>query len=206
LALPRGIVVKTWREIKKKTGDRKSQLRVLSRSASATQGCLTFGNLRVRCALGRSGQRAIKREGDGATPIGQFGLVRAYYRADRILRPRMGLPLVGLRPDDGWCDATGDRNYNRHVRHPYTASAERMWRDDGLYDVVVVLDYNLRPRAMGRGSAIFLHCARDGFAPTEGCVAVRRADLVRLLEKVSRRMTLMTGSRPIKRPGPFGPG
>jgi L,D-peptidoglycan transpeptidase YkuD (ErfK/YbiS/YcfS/YnhG family) len=195
LALPRGIVVKTWREIKKKTGDRKSQLRVLSRSASATQGWLTFANLRMRCALGRSGQRAIKREGDGATPIGQFGLVRAYYRADRILRPRMGLPLVALRPDDGWCDATGDRNYNRHVRHPYAASAEYMWRKDGLYDVVVVLDYNLRPRAMGRGSAIFLHCARDGYAPTEGCIAVERGELVRLLAHASTVSVIATAGR-----------
>ncbi len=185
-------MVKRWREIKKKTVNRKSQLRVLSRSASATQGWMVLGDWRVRCALGRSGQRAIKREGDGATPLGRFRLVRAYYRSDRMARPRLGLPLRALRPDDGWCDATGDRNYNRHVRHPYAGSAERMWRDDGLYDLVVVLDYNLRPRAMGKGSAIFLHCAREGYAPTEGCMAVKRADLVRVLAKASGRWVVRT--------------
>lgn len=186
-------MVKSWREIKKKTRNRKSQLRVLARSASATQGWMVAGNVRVRCALGRSGQRAIKREGDGATPLGCFRLIRGYYRADRIVRPRTRLPLRGLRRDDGWCDASGDRNYNRQVRHPYAASAERMWRDDDLYDVVVVLDYNVRPRTMGRGSAIFLHCARENFSPTEGCVAVRRADLVRLLGGASRSSAVRTG-------------
>jgi L,D-peptidoglycan transpeptidase YkuD (ErfK/YbiS/YcfS/YnhG family) len=185
-------VVPTRRNIKKKSGIRKSQLRVLSLSASATKGWLAVGGLRVRCALGRSGQRAIKREGDGATPIGRFKLLNAYYRADRLSRPRVSLPLVALRRDDGWCDATGDRNYNRHVRHPYAASAERMWRDDGLYDLVVVLDYNLRPRKQGGGSAIFLHCARPDYAPTEGCVAVKRDELLRLLARVARQPVLTT--------------
>lgn len=185
--------METRREIKKKTAIRKPQLRVLSLSRSATRGWLAIGERRVRCALGRGGQRALKREGDGATPIGSFKLINAFYRADRILRPTSALPLRSLRRDDGWCDAAGDRNYNRHVRHPYTASAERMWREDGLYDVVVVLDYNVRPRVAERGSAIFLHCARDGFEPTEGCVAVRRADLLRMLAAAPRRLALRTG-------------
>lgn len=180
----------TRRNITAKNRFRKSQLRVLSLSASATSGWLTLGTVRVRCALGRTGQRAIKREGDGATPFGRFDLLRVYYRSDRLMRPRLGMPLRVLRRDDGWCDAMGDRNYNRHVRHPYPHSAERMWRDDGLYDVVVVLDYNLRPRINGRGSAIFLHCARENYAPTEGCIAVRRSALVRLLARVGRRVSL----------------
>lgn len=154
-------------------------------------GWLVQGQSRVRCALGRSGLRAIKREGDGATPLGRFRLLRAQYRADRISRPRAAVPLQPLRRDDGWCDAAGDRNYNRAVRHPYPASAEAMWRSDGLYDVVVVLDYNIRPRKQGCGSAIFLHCARDGYAPTEGCVAVKRADLQRILARTSRRISLV---------------
>lgn len=91
------------------------------------------------------------------------------------------LPVQPLKPDDGWCDAVADRNYNRKVRHPYPASAEQMWRGDALYDLVVVLDYNERPRVRGKGSAIFMHVARPGFLPTEGCIALRAGDLRKLL-------------------------
>jgi L,D-peptidoglycan transpeptidase YkuD (ErfK/YbiS/YcfS/YnhG family) len=157
------------------------QLFVRVLSCRATTGTLVFGNLRFPCALGRGGCKSLKREGDGATPIGRFPLLSAYFRPDRHLRPRTGLPLRITRQADGWCDAPADRNYNRPVRHPYPASAERMWRADPLYDVVVVLGYNDRPRIAGRGSAVFLHVASDAGTPTEGCVALRRTDLIRLL-------------------------
>ncbi len=93
---------------------------------------------------------------------------------------------------DGWCDDPRDRNYNRYVRHPYPASAERMWREDNLYDVVVVLSHNDRPRVRGRGSAVFMHVARTGMTPTEGCVALRLPHLLRLLEHMSQRNVLRT--------------
>ena len=117
------------------------QLFVRALSARATRGWLCLGGLTVPCALGRSGRTALKREGDGATPTGIFHLKRVFFRGDRAPRPRTALPTGVLKPCDGWCDAAGDRNYNRPVRHPYPASAEAMWRQDGLYDVVVVLDY-----------------------------------------------------------------
>ncbi len=123
----------------------------------------------------------MKREGDRATPIGLWRLGTVFYRADRVRRPRTGLPIRPMAQHDGWCDAPLDRNYNRLVRHPYPASAEHLWRSDHLYDVLVVLEHNARPRIRGGGSAIFLHVAAPGFAPTAGCVAVRRHDLVRLL-------------------------
>jgi L,D-peptidoglycan transpeptidase YkuD (ErfK/YbiS/YcfS/YnhG family) len=108
------------------------------------------------------------------------------YRPDRVPRPATGLPVRRLSPHDGWCDAPADRNYNRPVRHPYPASAERLWREDGLYDVVVVLSHNARPRVRGCGSAVFMHVARPGYAPTEGCIALRREHLSRLLERLGR--------------------
>jgi L,D-peptidoglycan transpeptidase YkuD (ErfK/YbiS/YcfS/YnhG family) len=132
------------------------------------------------CALGRSGISARKREGDGATPAGIHKLSQAYFRADKLMRPATGLPLRSLRRDDGWCDAIGDRNYNRPVRHPYPSSAERMWRKDALYDLVIVAGYNSRPRIQGRGSAIFVHMATGDLKPTEGCVALRRRDLLKI--------------------------
>lgn len=167
------------------TGRPVRQLFVRTRSRASTVGQLTFGNERIRCALGRSGIRAVKREGDGATPRGVLRVVKGLYRPDRMLRPRCRLPLAAIRPDDGWCDQMGDRNYNRFVRHPYAGSAERLWRPDELYDIVVVLDYNDRPRAQGRGSALFLHVARDGLQPTAGCIALAKADLLRLLPRLA---------------------
>ena len=150
------------------------------------RGLLHCGGLGMRCALGRSGRRALKREGDGAMPLGTFELVRVLYRPDRGRRPRTGLPVAPIRPRDGWCDAVGDRNYNRPVRLPYPASAEQMWREDHLYDVVVVLGHNQRPRVQGAGSAIFMHLARPGYAQTEGCIALDRRHLLALLARSKR--------------------
>lgn len=132
-----------------------------------------------------------KHEGDGATPRGTFRLEAARFRPDRLARPCTALRTSALRPDEGWCDAASDRNYNRPVRHPYPVSAERLWRHDGLYDVLVVVDYNRRPRIRGLGSAIFMHVANEGLAPTEGCVALARRDLLKVLARIGPRTRLI---------------
>ena len=160
------------------------QLLVRALAGQAQRGLVVCGGLRIPCALGRSGRRAIKREGDGATPIGRFAVRQAFYRADRLVRPRTRIPLMPLRKEDGWCDEPQDRNYNRYVRHPYPASAERLWRADGLYDLVVVIGHNDRPRVRGGGSAVFVHVAGPGLAPTEGCIALRLPDLKRLMSQL----------------------
>ena len=175
-------------------------------AANANRGRLKLGHLTFPCALGRAGIRALKREGDGATPSGAWRAVGVLYRADRVRHPRTGLAIRPMRPDEGWCDAPADRNYNRSVKHPYRASAERLWRADGLYDVLVVLDYNERPRVRGRGSAIFVHVARPDYAPTEGCIALARRHLERLLERLGRCASLSTASLPRKRRGPMERG
>jgi L,D-peptidoglycan transpeptidase YkuD (ErfK/YbiS/YcfS/YnhG family) len=106
---------------------------------------------------------------------------RLLYRADRMERPATRLPFLELEPEDGWCDDPADPAYNRPVRLPYPGRHERLWREDGVYDLVVVLGHNDDPVVPGHGSAIFLHIARPDFGPTEGCVALLRADLTRLL-------------------------
>lgn len=113
-----------------------------------------------------------------------------YLRGRRIEAGRTRFLGRKLRPDDGWCDAPADANYNRPVRLPYGPSHERMWRDDRLYDAVIVLDWNIGKRMRNRGSAIFLHIARPGYLPTEGCVAVSPRDMVWLLCHVSRGTVL----------------
>lgn len=154
---------------------------VRSLSLSAQTGHINLGPLIFRCALGRSGRRARKCEGDDATPIGDVIIRRIVYRPDQALRPRSHLPTSPMRRHDGWCDAPGDRNYNRPIKHPYPASAEKLWRHDTLYDIVVVLGYNDQPRHRNRGSAIFMHIAREGLKPTEGCIAMHASDLKRLI-------------------------
>lgn len=145
-------------------------------------GTLTWTTGRARCALGKGGVSGDKREGDGATPVGCFEMKRVLYRADRGGTPETALPVRAIRPTDGWCDDPADSRYNLPVQLPYPARHERLWRDDGLYDIVVVLGHNDAPVVAGAGSAIFLHVARADYAPTEGCVAVAVADLRALLK------------------------
>ncbi|MEO3434442.1 L,D-transpeptidase family protein [Inquilinus sp. CAU 1745] len=147
----------------------------------ARQGLLRWNSHEARCALGRSGVAAVKREGDGVTPVGLFPLRRALYRPDRGAPPETALPVAPIGPEDGWCDDPADPAYNRPVALPHPAGHERMWRDDRLYDIVVVLGHNDDPPVPGRGSAIFLHVAREDHGPTEGCVAMAPDDLRRLL-------------------------
>lgn len=163
---------------------------VRARPGKPAQGLLRFGQTVFACALGRGGIRALKREGDGATPLGRMRLMHGYYRHGRLASLRSGLVLKRIAADDGWCDAPGDRNYNRPVRLPYPASCETMKRPDLLYDCCIVLDYNLVPRRRGRGSAIFFHVARGDFAPTEGCVAVSPQVMARLLPHLTPRTVL----------------
>lgn len=146
-------------------------------------GCFDLAARQARCALGRGGVKpaAEKREGDGASPAGVWPMRRVLWRADRLARPATALPLAAIAPDDGWCDAPGDPNYNRPVRLPYPASAERLWLDERIYDVVVVLGHNDGPPIAGLGSAIFLHVARPDYAPTAGCVALMLPDLLQVL-------------------------
>jgi L,D-peptidoglycan transpeptidase YkuD (ErfK/YbiS/YcfS/YnhG family) len=138
---------------------------------------------RTACVLGRSGvvSAEMKREGDGASPLGVWPIRRVLYRADRGPPPRTALAASAIGPDDGWCDAPGDVAYNRPVRLPYPASAERLFREDHVYDLIVVLGHNDDPVRDGMGSAIFLHLMRPERTPTEGCVALLRGDLDRVL-------------------------
>jgi L,D-peptidoglycan transpeptidase YkuD (ErfK/YbiS/YcfS/YnhG family) len=146
-------------------------------------GFALWRDRRFRCALGRGAIQRDKREGDGATPVGAWAMRRLLYRADRITLPETALPAQIIGRDDGWCDAPGDRNYNLPVTLPYPASAETLWRADGVYDLIVPLGYNDAPIVSGAGSAIFLHLARPDFSPTEGCVALAPPDLLAVLRE-----------------------
>ena len=162
-----------------------TRLRATRALGPAGRGRLHVGALVLPCALGPAGVTRKKREGDGASPAGRFRLTAALWRADRAPRPRTGLPLAAIRPGDLWCDDPGSALYNRPARAPFAAGCETMTRQDRLYDVVVILDHNQRPRVRGLGSAIFFHVAREGFTPTQGCVAIAPEAMRRLLPRLA---------------------
>ncbi len=145
------------------------------------RGRLHIGGRHIPCILGRSGTRIRKREGDGTTPIGAWAILGGFFRADRVKRALSSLPMSQISQDDGWCDEPDHRQYNRQVRLPFAGSHERLWRDDQLYDTLLVLDYNLSLRSRGKGSAIFFHIASADQKPTEGCVAISAADMRKIL-------------------------
>jgi L,D-peptidoglycan transpeptidase YkuD (ErfK/YbiS/YcfS/YnhG family) len=147
----------------------------------------SWGSRRFRCAIGRGGRRQDKREGDGATPAGSWPMRRLLYRADRLALPQTALAVSVTAVADGWCDAPLDARYNQPVPLPYPASAETLWREDGVYDLIVPLGYNDAPVVAGAGSAIFLHVARDDFSATEGCVALALGDLLTVLREADAK-------------------
>lgn len=148
------------------------------------RGLLHVAGRAIPVALGRGGIGFDKREGDGKTPAGRWRIERALYRPDRGPRPITRLPAKPIAATDGWCDDPQDRRYNRPVHLPIPVSHERMARADALYDLVLVLDHNTRPRVKGRGSAVFIHAARPGFTPTEGCIALAPRELRRLAARL----------------------
>ncbi len=167
------------------------RLRVSSRPGTRSQGWLAAGPWRIPVALGRTGIRANKREGDGGTPRGEFGLVRLWWRADRHPRPRSLLPIRRIGRETAWCEDPADRRYNRPFRLAADAAGDRLWRDDHLYDFIVELDHNTRPRVAGRGSAVFIHVVRSGFRPTAGCVALAMPRLRQLLGRLGPKTRIV---------------
>ena len=161
-------------------------------STEAPRGWLIAGATQIPCAIGRGGIGHSKMEGDGRTPAGRFAILSFLFRPDAGLRPGRNFRVLPIRRDLAWCDDPRDGNYNRLVRlPPEETSRERLWREDCLYDVIGVLDYNIRPRVVGRGSAIFFHLARPDLSPSAGCVALRPADMRRLLPRLSREVVMV---------------
>jgi L,D-peptidoglycan transpeptidase YkuD (ErfK/YbiS/YcfS/YnhG family) len=168
-----------------------SAIHVHVRPRLRAQAWLVAGQRAIRAALGRTSVKAAKREGDGATPAGQFRPVRLWWRADRLPRPQTLLPVRRITADLAWCEDPKDRRYNRSFRRSANEPGDRLKRADGLYDLIVEIDHNTRPRIAGHGSAVFIHVARPGFGPTAGCVALSRGDLQRLVHRLSPKTRIV---------------
>lgn len=153
---------------------------IVTRSGDGWQA--SYGERVWHAAVGRSGLRRDKLEGDGASPVGRWPIRRVLYRADKLgAAPVSVFDTAVIDQRDGWCDAPEHPDYNRPVQLPFAASHEEMWRKDDLYDIVVVLGHNDDPIVPGEGSAVFLHVASAGYGPTAGCASMTREDLLEFL-------------------------
>ena len=145
---------------------------------------------KLQCAIGLNGLTENKREGDLSTPVGTFRFDRIYYRADRLGNLKFIMNSSIINKNDGWCDDQKSDLYNQHIQFPFKESAEHLYRDDHIYDIICVLNYNTSPIIPGRGSAIFLHIANPDFSGTEGCIAIEREALINTATNLTADSTI----------------
>ena len=170
-----------------------SVMRIRPAAGAPCRGWLTAGGQTIPVVLGRGGIIANKREGDGGTPKGTFRPRRLWWRADRHPRPHTFLPIRAIRPEDAWCEDPDSRHYNRPVRLDRDHGGDRLKRADHLYDFIIEIDHNSRPRVTGSGSAVFLHLVRENFSPTAGCVSMTKSAMLRLLRRLGPQTRIVIG-------------
>jgi L,D-peptidoglycan transpeptidase YkuD (ErfK/YbiS/YcfS/YnhG family) len=156
-------------------------------------GYLKYKNFKFRCALGKGGIKQKEREGDFITPKGKFKLIKIYYRSDRIKRINSTLKKIKIKKNMGWCDDVSSNYYNKQIKINKKISHEKLHRKDNVYDIIVVLNYNLNPIIRGKGSAIFLHVAKKNYNKTQGCIALKKDELLTLISKIKKDTQIRIG-------------
>jgi len=149
-------------------------------------GYLKYKNFKFRCSLGKAGIKKKKKEGDQVTPKGIFEVIKIYYRKDKIKKIISSIKKIQIKKNMGWCDDPKSDLYNQQIKLPSKFSYEKLYRKDGLYDIILVLNYNTSPIVKKKGSAIFIHIAKRKFKPTEGCIGLKKNDLIKLLKKIKK--------------------
>lgn len=146
---------------------------------------LIYNDTFYKCAIGKNGLTDSKMEGDNCTPIGTYSIDIVYYRKDKFNLPIINFPKIPIKNNFGWCDDANSPDYNKFITFPFQGSAENLYREDNIYDIVCILDYNTKPIIKNRGSAIFLHVANEDYSGTAGCIALSKKDLIELLENIN---------------------
>ena len=149
-------------------------------------GYLKYKDIKFKCALGKSGIGKKKIEGDNITPKGTFKIIKIYYRKDKITKINSAFKLIEIKKNMGWCDDPKSKKYNQLIKLPSKYKHEKLFRNDRIYDLILVLDYNMNPTIKNKGSAIFIHIAKNNYCKTEGCIALKREDLIEIVSKIKR--------------------
>ena len=148
---------------------------------------LTYNDYKVKCSLGKRGIGVKKREGDLITPRGTFKITKLLYRKERVRNLKTNLKKNIIYKSMGWCDDARSKNYNKLIKLPFKYSFERLYRKDNIYDIILVLDFNMNPIKKYKGSAIFIHVAKNNYKKTKGCIAIKKKDFIPLLRKINKR-------------------
>tara|TARA_B100001564_G_scaffold338410_1_gene330224 strand:- start:2009 stop:2500 length:492 start_codon:yes stop_codon:yes gene_type:complete len=148
---------------------------------------LTYDDYKVKCAVGKRGIGAKKREGDLITPKGKYKILKIFYRADRVTNLRSKISQIKIKKNMGWCDDPRSNNYNKLIRLPFTFKSEKLYRKDNVYDIILVLNYNINPIRKAKGSAIFIHISKKNFSPTRGCVAIKKVEIKKLVKNIDKK-------------------
>ena len=156
-------------------------------------GYLKYKKFKFRCALGKGGIKQKEREGDFITPKGKFKLIKIYYRSDRIKKINSTLKTIKIKKNMGWCDDVSSNYYNKQIKISKKIGHEKLHRKDNLYDIIIVLNYNLNPIIKGKGSAIFLHVAKKNYNKTQGCIALKKNELLHLVSKIKKNTQIRIG-------------
>jgi len=149
-------------------------------------GYLKYKNLKFRCALGKAGIGKKKIEGDSITPRGKFNIVKIYYRSDRVKKISSKYRLIKISKNMGWCDDPNSKSYNQLINLPTKYTHEKLYRKENVYDLLIVLNYNMRPIFKNKGSAIFIHISRQNYKKTSGCVAIKKPHLIKLIKAIKK--------------------
>ena len=151
---------------------------------------LLYKGYKLKCSVGKSGVKKVKKEGDLATPKGTFKLGLLYYRKDRIKLPKCKIKKKIIRKNMGWCNDSKSNKYNRQIKFPYNYSSEKLYKRENVYDLFLLIKYNTRPVIKEKGSAIFLHIAKKNYQPTQGCVAISKKDFLKILPLINNKTSI----------------
>ena len=152
---------------------------------------LLFNEHKVKCAVGKRGLTKFKKEGDRCTPRGLFTFKNLFYRKDRVKNIKTKLKKIIIKKNMGWCDDVSSKHYNRMIKYPFKYRSEKLWLRENVYDIIFVINYNLKPVIKNHGSAIFMHIAKKRFKPTRGCVAVSKKDIFFLISKINSKTKII---------------
>ena len=154
-------------------------------------GLLKYKDLKFRCALGKAGIGKKSKEGDNITPKGNFKILKIYYRKDRLKKITSKFKIIKITRNMGWCDDPNSKRYNQLIKLPTSFSYERLYRKENIYDLIIVLNYNIKPTIKNKGSAIFIHVAGKNFNKTAGCIALKRNDLKKLIKVINKNVQIV---------------